>query len=169
MEKEIINKVSESGLVQIDLEELFPGGDRVLFDLKNWLFEGLILKEKDFREQLKNHDWSFYKNKFVAVTCSADAIIPTWAYMLLATYLDPFAKKVVFGDLKKMEQELFHFEILKLNPEQYKDQRVVVKGCSNKEVPVSAYMELTALLRPFVKSIMYGEPCSTVPVYKQPK
>jgi uncharacterized protein YqgQ len=169
MEEEIKNKVAESGLIQIDLEELYQSGERVLFDLKSWLFEELILKEKDFREQLKNHDWNFYKDKFVAITCSADAIIPTWAYMLLATQLQSFAKRIVFGDLKKLEEELFHDEISKLKSEDYQNQRVVIKGCSNIEVPVSAYVELTALLKPVVKSIMYGEPCSTVPVYKQPK
>lgn len=166
MENEIVNKVAESGLVQIDLEELFVPGERILFDLKGWLFEELILKEKDFREQLKTHDWSQYIGKYVALTCTADAIVPTWAFMLVTAKLEPFAKKIVFGDLRKLQGQLFQEQILKINPENYRDQRVVIKGCSKVDVPASAYSEITALLRPVVKSIMYGEPCSTVPVYK---
>jgi len=166
MEGEIINKVAESGLVTIDLEELYTPGERILFDLKGWLFEELILKEKDFREQIKNHDWTQYQNKLVALTCTADAIVPTWAFMLVATKLEPFAKKIVFGDLKKLEEELFHEQVLKLNLENYRDQRIVIKGCSKVEVPASAYVEITSLLRPVAKSIMYGEACSTVPIYK---
>ncbi|MCX6291672.1 MAG: DUF2480 family protein [Bacteroidetes bacterium] len=166
MEKEIINKVDQSGLVQFDLEELYCDGERVLFDVKDWLFEELILKEKDFREQVKNHDWLQYQNKFVALSCSADAIVPTWAFMLVASMLEPVSAKIVFGDLKKLEEELFQEQLQKINFEKYRDQRVVIKGCSNAAVPVSAYVELTAALRPFVKSILYGEPCSTVPVYK---
>ena len=166
MEKGIINKVAQSGLVSLDLEELYVPGERVLFDLKGWLFQELMLKEKDFREQLKTHDWSFYKDKFVALTCTAEAVVPTWAYMLVTTKLEPFAGKIVFGDLNKLEEEIFHEQILNIKPEIYLDQRVVIKGCSKVEVPASAYIEITALLRPVVKSIMYGEPCSTVPVYK---
>ena len=164
MSDPLINKVSESGLLQFDLEELHQPGERVLFDLKGWLFEELILKEKDFREQIKNHDWTQYKDKFVALFCTADAIVPTWAFMLVATQLNPYAKKIVFGDLKKLEEELFQEQILKLNPETFRNQRVVIKGCG--DVPVSAFVELTNFLRPLAKSIMYGEPCSTVPVYK---
>lgn len=164
MENEIVNKVSESGLLQFDLEELKQQGERVLFDLKGWLFEELILKEKDFRERLKNHDWTQYQDKFVALTCTADAIVPTWAYMLVATQLNPYSKKTVFGDLKKLEEELYHEQISKLSPETFRNQRVVIKGCG--DVPVSAFVELTNFLRPLAKSIMYGEPCSTVPVYK---
>lgn len=167
MENEIVNKVATSGLITIDPEDFFVPGDRILFDLKEWLFEELILKEKDFREQLKNHNWSQYQNKFIALTCSADAIVPTWAFMLVATHLEPVAKKVVFGDLKKLEEEIFHQQLSKINMENYRDQRVVIKGCSNVAVPAAVYVELTALLQPIVKSIMYGEPCSTVPVYKR--
>lgn len=163
---EIVNKVAESGLISIDLEELYVAGERTVFDLKGWLFEELILKEKDFREQIKNHDWTHYQNKFVALTCTADAIVPTWAFMLVATKLEPFAKKIVFGDLKKLEEELFHEQLQKLNLTDYRDQRIVIKGCSKVEVPASAYVELTSLLKPVAKSIMYGEPCSTVPIYK---
>jgi len=166
MVEEIINKVEESGLLQFDLEELFTPGERVLFDLKGWLFEELILKEKDFREKIKTHDWKFYQDKLVAITCTADAIIPTWAYMLIATNLEPFAKKIVYGDLKKLEEILFHESISKLNHEKFRQQKIVIKGCSDN-VPASAYTDLTVFLRPLAKSIMFGEPCSTVPVYKK--
>jgi len=164
---EIINKVAQSGLITIDIEDMYIPGDRVLFDIKSWLFEELILKEKDFREKLKTHNWEDYKDKLVALTCTADAIVPTWAFMLIVTHLKPFAKKIVFGNLEKLEEELYTETISKLNIEQFKDERVVIKGCSKIAVPVSAYVSLTDRLRPVVKSIMYGEPCSTVPVYKR--
>ncbi|HNP48998.1 MAG TPA: DUF2480 family protein [Bacteroidia bacterium] len=164
---EIINKVSESGLVTIDLEDMHVPGERILFDLKGWLFEELILKEKDFREQMKIHPWEKYQDALVAVTCTADAIVPTWAYMLIATKLSPYARKIVFGNLTTLEDELFREQVSSMNPELYRNQRVVIKGCSKNEVPVSAYVSLTAFLKPLVKSIMYGEPCSTVPVYKR--
>jgi hypothetical protein len=162
----LVNKVAASGLITIDLEELHVPGERVLFDIKGWLFEELILKEKDFREKIKQHDWSQYTDKFVALTCTADAIVPTWAYMLIVSAMEPFAKKIVFGDLQKLEETLFSEKIAALNPNDYRDQKIVIKGCSNLDVPVSAYVQLTAFLRPLVKSVMYGEPCSTVPVYK---
>jgi hypothetical protein len=164
---EIVNKVAQSGLVSIDLEDMCVPGDRVLFDMKDWLFEELILKEKDFREKIKTYDWSQYQNKFVAITCTADAIVPTWAFMLVASHIKPFSSKITFGNLQNLEEELFDEAISKLNPEDFKDQKVVIKGCSKIEVPVSAYVKLTEVLRPVVKSIMYGEPCSTVPVYKR--
>ena len=167
MEKEIINKVAQSGLITIDLESFYPKGERVLFDIKNLLFQGLILKEKDFREFIKNEDWSKYKDKYVGLICSADAIVPTWAYMLLATQLEPFAKKVVFGDLETLETILYNEIFSKLNINEYKDARIVIKGCGDLPVPKAAYVELTRLLRPVAKSIMYGEPCSTVPLYKR--
>ena len=165
MEGPIINKVEESGLLQFDLEELYQPGERILFDLKPWLFQELILKEKDFREQIKDHDWSQYKNKFVAITCTADAIVPTWAYMLVVTQLEPIAKTIVFGSPALLEEQLFREAISKLDPERFKNQKVVIKGCGD-HVPVSAYVEFTNFLRPLVRSIMYGEPCSTVLVYK---
>ena len=165
--EEIINKVANSTLVTIDLEELFPDGERVAFDIKPILIEELLLREKDFREFIKANDWSQYKNKSVAVFCSSDAIIPRWAWMLIASALEPFVKKIVFGSLETLEEALFYDLISSLDIETYRDQKVVIKGCSHKPVPVSAYLELTARLRPIVKSIMYGEPCSTVPVYKR--
>lgn len=166
---EIVNKVAGSGLVTIDLEELYPEGKRVLLDIKDQLFQGLLLREKDFREYIKQEDWTKYKDTFVAVTCSADAIVPTWAYMLLASSLEPFAKKIVFGNLETLETVLYDELLGRLDVTAYKDARIVIKGCGNLPVPRAAYVELTRLLRPHVKSIMYGEPCSTVPIYKQPK
>ena len=167
MENEIINKVANSGLIEFNLEEYYPEGERVLFDIKPLLFQDLILREKDFREFVKNEGWNKYKDKFVALTCTADAIIPTWAYMLLVTALEPFAKKIIYGDLKIMETVLFHEALASIAVDKFRDQRVVIKGCSNLPVPESAYVEITRLLRPVAKSIMYGEPCSTVPLYKR--
>jgi hypothetical protein len=164
---EIINKVAESGLITINLEDFYPEGERVVFDMKNYLFEELLLKENDFREFAKANDWSKYKDKFVAITCSNDAIVASWAYMIVATALQPYAKKIVFGNAETLETILFHDALSNINPEKYRDQRIVIKGCGDKPVPVSAYVELTSLLQPVVKSIMYGEPCSTVPVYKK--
>ena len=169
MENEIVNKVSQSGLITIDLEEFYPDGERVLFDIKELLFQGLILREKDFREFIKNEDWNKYKDKYVALTCSADAIVPTWAYMLLATQLEPIAKKVVFGNLESLETILYTEILSKIDINIYKDARVVIKGCGNLPIPKSAYVQITSLLLPLAKSIMYGEPCSTVPLYKQAK
>lgn len=168
MSDEIINKVANSGLITIDLEEFYPKGDRVLFDIKPLLFHELILKEKDFREFIKQHDWSQYKDKLVAITCTADAIIPTWAFMLVSIALEPFAKKIVFGNLETLEAIIFNEALLAIVYEDYKDKRVVIKGCSNLPVSTNAYVELVRGLRPFAKSIMYGEPCSTVPLYKAP-
>ena len=163
---EITNKVAESGLVQFDLEELYISGERVLFDLKGWLYQELILREKDFRDQVKKHDWEQYRGKFVALTCTADAIVPTWAFMLVSSFLEPVAARVEFGSLQNLEEKLFGEAIAKLDPGKFRNQKVVIKGCSD-HVPVSAYVDLTRFLRPLVKSLMYGEPCSTVPVYKQ--
>ena len=169
MEKEIINRVAKSGIITINLEEFYPQGDRVLFDIKEHLFQGLILKEKDFREFIKNEDWSAYTDKYVALICSEDAIVPTWAYMLLATHLAPFVKKVVFGDLETLETVLYNEILNALNVNAYKEVRVVIKGCGDLPVPKAAYVEITRLLLPVAKSIMYGEACSMVPLYKKPK
>jgi hypothetical protein len=168
MSDEIINKVANSGLITIDLEEFYPKGERILFDLKPLLFHELILKEKDFREYIKQHDWSGYQNKFVAITCTADAVVPTWAYMLISIALEPFAKLIVFGSLETLEAIVFHDAVQSINFTDYTDKRVVIKGCSNLPVSTNAYVELVKGLRPFAKSIMYGEPCSTVPLYKTP-
>jgi Protein of unknown function (DUF2480) len=165
----LINKVAQSGIITIDLEEYYPKGERVLFDIKPLLFQELILREKDFREHLKTEKWNAYQDKFVAITCTADAIVPTWAYMLLAAHIEPYAKKIVFGNLETLETIVYNQILNQLNIEQYKGARIVIKGCGNLPVPKSAYVELTRLLRPIAKSIMYGEPCSTVPLYKQAK
>jgi hypothetical protein len=168
MSEAIVNKVSESGLITLDLEQYYPREEVVLYDLKDYLFMGLILKEKDFRESLKNLDWEVYKNKYVGVTCSADAIIPPWAYMLAASYLQPVAKDVIMGDEKEVHKTIFLKNIQGIDANEFTGQRVVVKGCGDTPIGEFAYMEITKLLRPVVKTIMYGEPCSTVPIYKKP-
>ena len=167
MDDSIINKVSQSSLSEIDLEHYFPKGEVATFDLKEYLFMGLILKEKDFREALKLVDFSVYKDKLVAVNCSADAIIPVWAYMLVASYLQPIAKDIVFGDEAFLHKTLFLKNINTIHAEEFTDKRVVVKGCGDLPIGEFAYLEITKLLRPVAKSIMYGEPCSTVPIYKK--
>ena len=166
---EIVNRVAVSGIVSLDLEELYHPGQRVLYDIKDNLWQGMILKEKDFREFLKTHDWTQYQGKNVAIICSEDAIVPTWAYMLLAVQLEPYANAVVFGDLNVLEDKLFAEAISKLNISEFEGKRVVVKGCSKVNVPISAYVEISRLLKPIVQSLMFGEPCSTVPLYKKPK
>ena len=167
--EEILNRVATSGIVSLDLEEMYHPGERVLYDIKDNLFQGMILKEKDFREFLKLNDWSIYQGKNVAIICSEDAIVPTWAYMLLAIQLEPYANKVVFGDLNMLEDKLFSDSIQQIDPEEFRGKRVVVKGCSKFPVPISAYVNITNLLKPVVQSLMFGEPCSTVPLYKKPK
>lgn len=164
--EEIINKVSGSGIVSIDLEEFYMEGERVIFDIKPHLFNELILREKDFREFIKTNDWSVYSQKIIGILCSADAIVPTWAYMLLTLALEPYAKRVFFGNLNEVENLLFSEKLVDFDPLKFKDARVVIKGCGDKQVPINAFVKLTTLLKPHVKSIMYGEPCSTVPLYK---
>ena len=165
----IVNKVASSGIVTINLEDYYLPGLRLKFDIADVLYKGLILREKDFREFVKEKDWSEYQDCYVALTCSADAIVPTWAYMLLTTKLEPFAKKVVFRDLETLETILFQEALSKVDIGIYEGVRVVVKGCGELDVPKSAYVTITEMLRPVAKSIMYGEPCSTVPLYKAPK
>jgi len=167
VEEQIINKVALSGLITLDLEEYYPSGERVVYDIKDNLFMGLILKEKDFRAFLKEHNWEQYTGKNVAITCSEEAIIPMWAYMLLAIQLEPYARTVIFGSLEDLEKKLFDDVLNTFDWEQYRDARMVVKGCSDKQIPASVYVEVTRRLRPLVKSLMFGEPCSTVPLYKQ--
>ena len=167
IQENIVNKVTQSSLVTLDPAYFFPAGERIIFDIKDNLFHGLILKEKDFREFIKTHDWEQYTGKFVAVTCTADAVVPAWAYMLLANRMAPFAREVVFGNGDVLETVLFFKRLAQLDIEQYRDQRVVIKGCGDTPVPVSAYVELTRKLTPVVKSLMFGEPCSTVPIYKR--
>jgi hypothetical protein len=167
MSETIVNKVAGSGLITLNLEDFFPQGEFVCFDLKDYLFMGLILKEKDFRESLKNLDWQQYHNKYVYITCTADAIIPVWAYMLVTTYLQPVAGDVFVGNEAEMKKFRFIKNIAQINVEDYQDQRIVVKGCGDVQIDEFAYAEITKILVPVVKSIMYGEPCSTVPVFKK--
>lgn len=166
IQETIVNKVAQSGIISFDLAEYYHPGERVLYDIKGNLFQGLILREKDFREFIKDHDWEQYRGKNVAITCSADAIVPTWAYMLLAAKLEPVVNMLVFGNLNDLEDTLFRDALSKVETEKFRDARVVIKGCGDIPVPVSAYVEITRKLRPVAKSIMFGEPCSTVPVYK---
>jgi len=165
----IVNKVAESSIITLNLEEFYPKGAIAVFDMKDHLFMGLILKEKDFRAALQTLDWEQYQDKNVAVTCTADAIIPVWAYMLVAAYLQPVAREIIFGDEKTLVQTIISRNLQQLNTAEYADKRIVVKGCGDIAIPDAAYMEITAKLRPVAKSIMYGEPCSTVPIYKAKK
>lgn len=167
MADEFVNKVAESGIITLDPAAYAPAGETAVFDMKDHLFMGLILKEKDFRETLKNMDWEQYRAKNIAVTCTADAIIPVWAYMLVASNLQPVAKEIVMGDEKELNRQLFLANISRINIKDYTDQRVVIKGCGDIPISDFVYLELTKILRPVAKSIMYGEPCSTVPVYKR--
>ena len=167
MSEPLINKVADSGLITIDLEKYYPKGETKVFDLKNYLFMELILKEKDFRESLKNTDWSVYQNKNIALICSVDAIIPVWAWMLVVTYLQPVAKDIVMGDEKELHKSIFLKNISQVDINEFLDKRVVIKGCGETPIDDFVYMEITKRLRPVAKSIMYGEPCSTVPVYKK--
>ncbi len=164
---EIVNRVAQSKLLTFDLEDYYPAGERVLLDIKEWLYEEIILKEKDFRAHVANHDWEQYKNVFVALCCSSDAIIPGWAYMLVSTKLQPYAKKVVLGSMEDLETTLFQPIIEDLDISDFKDKPVIIKGCSNKPVPPNAYLWATIKLQPVAKSIMYGEACSSVPLFKR--
>ena len=163
----IVNRVDASSLITLNLEDFYPKEVRKVFDIKDYLFRGLIIKEKEFREALKNTNWQEYGNAHVAVYCSTDAIIPVWAYMLIATYLQPVSASIVLGNQEKLVETILLKNISAIDPIIYKDKRVVIKGCGDVYIPESAYLEITALLLPHVKSIMYGEPCSTVPVYKR--
>ncbi|HKJ48094.1 MAG TPA: DUF2480 family protein [Christiangramia sp.] len=169
MAEEIINRVAGSKLITFNLEDYYPKGQRFLFDISDWLHEGFVLKEKEFRENAKEHDWSQYKDQFVALYCSTDAIVPAWAYMLISTYLEPYAEKVVIGDLENLESHLYQEVIESLDVSDLKDKPIIIKGCSTKPVPKNAYIFLIKKLQPIVKSLMYGEACSSVPLYKQPK
>lgn len=162
-----INKVAESSIISLDLEQYYPKDTIKVFDLKEHLFMGLILKEKDFRAALSEMDWEQYRNTAVAITCSADAIIPMWANMLVASSLYPVANTVMFGTEQQLKEQLLLNNLYKINGSDFTDQRVVVKGCGETPIPESAYVAATNILRPYVKSIMYGEPCSTVPIYKK--
>lgn len=164
---EIINRVANSPLVTIDLEEFYPEGRRMVFDLKDFLWEELILKEKVFRENLRNHDWSQYQDAYVALDCTTDAIIPSWAFLLVATHLQPFAKRIVKGNLVDLETSLYQEIISNLDVSAFENKKIIVKGCSRKPVPDAAYILLVEKIQPHIQSLMYGEACSTVPLLKK--
>ena len=167
MPEEIKNRVAESKIVTFDLEDYYPKGERILFDVSDWLYEHVILKEKDFREKAKSHNWEQYNDAYVALYCSTDAIIPAWAYMLITTFLSPYAKKIIVGDLKQLETSLYQEIIKNMDLSALKDLPVIVKGCSRKPVPENAYIFLIQKLQSVAKSIMYGEACSAVPLFKR--
>ncbi|WP_271783385.1 DUF2480 family protein [Aquimarina algiphila] len=168
MAEEIVNRVANNkNLITFDLEDYYPEGNRILFDIKDWLFEGLLLREKEFRKHIVEHDWSQYQDTYVALSCSTDAIIPGWAYLLLTSAVLPFAKKVVVGSLENLETILYNEIINTLDFSEYQDKLLIIKGCANKPVPQGAYISLIQKLQPIAKSIMYGEACSSVPLYKR--
>jgi len=167
MSDEIVNRVANSKLVVIDLEDYYPTGKRIVFDIKDWLYEGLVLREKEFRAQVMAHNWGQYQDAYVALTCSTDAIVPAWAYMLITLHLEPFTKKILIGDLEQLEVSLYQSIIENLDIESYRGKPLIIKGCSNKPVPVNAYILLSQKLKPIAQSIMYGEACSSVPLYKK--
>lgn len=165
--EEIVNKVAQSGLVTIDFKDFYTPGERVVYDLAQNLFQGLILKEKEFRQFLKEHQWEAYTGKNVAIICSADAIVPTWAYMLLAVHLRPYANHFVFGDVEDLEIDLLRKKFAQTDWQAYSGKRIVIKGCSELPIPTYAYVEIIRILQPIAQSLMFGEPCSTVPLYKK--
>lgn len=169
MSGEIINRVAGSKLRTLDLEDFFPEGERLLLDFSQWLFEGIVLKEKDFRESVSKHPWDAYQDKYVAVTCSSDAIIPSWAYLLISAELAPYAKKIVVGDLELLENMIFQEVVTNIPLDSYIGSPVIIKGCSEKKIPDSAFAQITQRLLPVVNSLMFGEACSSVPLFKKKK
>lgn len=167
MDGEIVNRVANSKLVTLDLEEFFPTGERVVLDIHQWLHDGLVLKENDFRETVKNHNWEQYAGKYIAITCSTDAIIPSWAYLLISVSLSKFAKKFIIGDLDLLENIIFQEVVESIDVEAFHNVPVIIKGCSSKQIPESAYALLVKRLFPVVSSLMFGEACSSVPLYKK--
>ena len=167
MADEIVNRVAQSKLITFDLEELYPEGKRVLFDIKDWLYEGLILREKEFRSSVENHDWHKYEGSYVALTCSSDAIIPGWAFMLVSSRLSPYSNKVIVGDLEQLESSIYQDLISNLDVSLFKDKPVIIKGCANKPVPQNAYITAISKIQTVAKSVMYGEACSSVPLFKR--
>lgn len=167
MSEEIINRVANSKLVTFDLEEIYPKGERVAFDISGWLSEGIVLRESEFREKASEHDWAQYQDKYVALFCSTDAIVPGWAYLLLSLHLAPLAKKVTVGSLDELESILFAELLQNIDISKYIDKPVIIKGCAHKPIPQNAYVLLAQKLQPVTKSIMYGEACSSVPLFKR--
>lgn len=167
MPDEILNRVANSKLTTLNLEDYYPEGKRVLFDIKDWLFEGFVLREKEFRQKASEHDWSQYQDNYVALTCSTDAIIPAWAFMLLSIHLEPFTKKTIIGNLESLETSIYQDVINSLDVSEFTDKPIIIKGCSKKPVPQNAYIMLATKLKSVAKSIMYGEACSSVPLFKK--
>jgi hypothetical protein len=167
--EEIVNRVANSKLMVFDLEDLYPQGKRIQFDISKWLLEGFVLREKDFRAEADAHDWSQYRDCYVALYCSTDAIVPGWAYLLLSLHLAPFANKVAVGTLEALESVLFAEILVKLDVSEYEDKPVIIKGCSHKPIPDTAYVLAAQRLQPIARSIMYGEACSSVPLFKRGK
>ncbi len=168
-EKTLVNRVANSGLITLNLEDDYPTASISTLDIKEFLFKELILKEKDFRSSLKEIDWSKYQDHILLIHCSTDAIIPVWAFMLISTLAAPYAKEVYQGDLDSYLRDYYEKILRSREYQSFDQQRIVIKGCSNKPVPSSAYSTLASLLQPFAQSIMYGEPCSTVPIFKRPR
>lgn len=166
MQDEIINRVANSKLITVNLEDYYPEGKRVLFDIKDWLYEGFVLREKYFRDQVAQYDWSQLQNTYVALTCSSDAIIPAWSFILISINLEPFAKKIIIGNLDLLETSIYQDVLNNLDVSEFKDKPIIIKGCSKKPVPQNAYIMLANKLKHVAKSIMYGEACSSVPLFK---
>ncbi|HMR14930.1 MAG TPA: DUF2480 family protein [Mariniflexile sp.] len=166
MKDEIVNRVANSTLVTINLEDYYPTGNRILFDIKDWLYEGFVLREKAFRDQVASYNWSQYQDCYVALTCSSDAIIPGWAFILIAIHLEPYAKKTIVGNLDALESSIYQEVITNLDVSEFANKPLIIKGCSKKPVPQNAYIMLASKLKPIAKSLMYGEACSSVPLYK---
>ncbi|GJQ03920.1 DUF2480 family protein [Capnocytophaga canimorsus] len=169
MSESIINRVANSSLAVFDLEDYYPVGQRMAFDLKDFLFEEIVLKEKDFRQQLDDFHWEIFKDAYVALFCSSEAIIPPWAYMLVTSKLAPYARKTVLGDLNHLEIALYQEIIERIDVSYLKDKPVIIKGCSQKPVPEAAYVMAVEKIQPIAKSVMYGEACSAVPIFKKKK
>jgi hypothetical protein len=169
MESPLVNRVAQSSIITLNLEKYYPQKEILSFDLKDYLFHGLILKEKDFREALKSHDWEQYRDKILVVFCSTDAIIPVWAYMLVSAYISGISAETYIGSAEEYIKQHYWTALSNLDYNQYLDERVVIKGCSDKPVPPLAYALVTEKLKDFAQSIMYGEPCSTVPIFKRPR
>ena len=169
MSNEIKNRVSESSLITIDLEKFYPKGNREFIDMSNWLDNGLVLREKEFRKKIESHKWISYKEKYVALGCSSDAILPSWASLLVVSHLEPYAKKIIHGSLKELENIIIEDVIKTLDINIYKDKPVIIKGCSDNSIPENAYVQLIILLKTVSRSLFYGEACSTVPIWKRPK
>jgi len=167
MSDEIKNRVAESSLKTIDLEDFYPSGNRVELDISQFLFKGIVLKEKDFREKVKNFNWQQYQDCFVALTNTSEALTPSWAFMLLTTHLVPYTKMVSVGTKNELETAIFSEIISKIDLLEYRDQRVIIKGCANKPIPENAFIQLTQRLQPVTKSVMYGEACSSIPLFKR--